>query len=79
MAYTAMTDRRRKFNSTEPPAGLVEILADMIRSALAWESSPPGQENSSSKDKIGSPTVYPVCDHSLNKDEIGDGHKTGEQ
>ena len=43
MSLAALKKPKRKYNSKEPRSGLVQILADMLKSALEAESSPADQ------------------------------------
>ena len=72
----SLSDREQKSNLTEPPFRLVEILADMLTSALEFESCPAGQESIHAENKIFNPGVYPICHHNLRKDERADRDRT---
>jgi len=75
MSLAELNKPRRKYHSSEPPLGLVEILADMLRSALASESSPT-DEGSDHRKNSPRRMLYPMFHHSLDRDETADHSRT---
>jgi len=71
-----LSDRGRNSKLIEPPFRLVEILADMLTSALEFETCPAGQESNPPEEKILNLGVYPICHHDLTKHEKGKRRRT---